>query len=295
MSDPNHGGNERNGGRWRKWAFAALLLAVFAGMLIYQSALPVAIDAVRGGFRDIGRQISVALGYPLPGTPELSRFQERLSERGLSLGAPIFMRIFKQEYELELWMKKGDRFEHFATYPICTYSGGLGPKLRQGDRQAPEGFYTVGRSQLNPNSRWHRSFNLGYPNLHDSSHGRTGDFLMVHGGCASIGCYAMTNAVIDELWTVINAAFDGGQPQFAVHVFPFRMSDWRMTAHKDAKWAAFWGDLKRGYDIFEETKTPPVISVCNKRYNASAGMAGSHGGATLRAICPAGAESAGRG
>ena len=104
------------------------------------------------------------------------------------------MRIFKREFELEIWLKKGDRFERFATYPICKWSGRLGPKVRQGDRQAPEGFYTVGGKALNPNSRWYRSFNLGFPNAHDRALRRTGSFIMVHGGCSSIGCYAMTNA-----------------------------------------------------------------------------------------------------
>ena len=100
------------------------------------------------------------------------------------------------------------RFKRFASYPICYYSGRLGPKQKQGDRQAPEGFYTVAKHQLNPNSRWHRSFNLGYPNLFDRFHKRTGDYLMVHGGCSSIGCYAMTNDVIDEIWTIVTQALD---------------------------------------------------------------------------------------
>ncbi len=296
MSDPDKAAGQTNSRRWwRRGVLAVAVGAIVAAAFAYAGWLPLGVDAVRSSFRGLKRQISVSLGYPLPGTPDLSRFQERLNERGLTLGSPVFVRIFKQEYELELWMKQGSRFAHFATYPICNYSGGLGPKLRQGDRQSPEGFYTVGRSQLNPNSRWRRSFNLGFPNLLDASHGRTGGLLMVHGGCASIGCYAMTNAVIDEVWALINAAFDGGQPQFAVHVFPFRMSDWRMSAYKDAKWAVFWEDLKRGYDLFEQTRIPPVISVCNKRYIVSGGDAGSHGESELRAACPRGHETAGRG
>ena len=88
---------------------------------------------------------------------------------------------------------EGRPLRRFATYPICLWSGRLGPKLREGDRQAPEGFYTVSAEQLNPNSRWHRSFSLGFPNAFDQAHGRTGSFIMVHGGCPSIGCYAMTD------------------------------------------------------------------------------------------------------
>ena len=104
-------------------------------------------------------------GETLPGTPDLARFDERLAARGVKLGVPVYIRIFKLESELELWVEKGARFERFATYPICLWSGRLGPKLREGDRQAPEGFYTVDAEQLNPNSRMHRSFNLGFPNV----------------------------------------------------------------------------------------------------------------------------------
>ncbi len=111
---------------------------------------------------------------------------------GVAMGVPVYVRIFKLEHELEIWVEKDGRFVRFATYPICLWSGRLGPKLKEGDRQAPEGFYTVDAEQLNPNSRMHRSFSLGFPNLYDQAHGRTGSFLMVHGGCASVGCYAVT-------------------------------------------------------------------------------------------------------
>ena len=139
-------------------------------------------------------------GMPLRGTPDLGRLDARLAAKGFAAGAPVFMRIFKRESELELWLKAGDRYELFAIYPICRWSGDYGPKLAQGDRQSPEGFYSVARRQLNPNSRWHLSFDLGYPNVFDKAHQRSGDYLMVHGGCGSIGCYAMTDPVIDEIW-----------------------------------------------------------------------------------------------
>lgn len=275
----------------RRIALTLALIFSVTAALVYSGWFQIGADAGWGLFRDLNRKVHVAFGWKLPGTPDLGRLKERLTDRGLALGAPVFMRIFKQEYELELWMKQDGQFVHFATYPICTYSGDLGPKLRQGDRQSPEGFYTVSRSQLNPNSRWRRSFNLGFPNIFDASHGRTGSLLMVHGGCSSIGCYAMTNDVIDEVWTLINAAFDKGQPQFAVHVFPFRMSDWRMSVHKDAQWSGFWADLKRGYDLFEESKIPPAISVCNKRYFAVPGDA-RNSAPPLRHNCPARDETA---
>ena len=137
----------------------------------------------------------------------------------------MFLRIFKLESELEIWMEKDGRYQKFATYPICLWSGRLGPKLREGDRQAPEGFYAVTKEELNPNSRWHRSFSLGFPNAFDRAQGRTGSFIMVHGGCQSVGCFAMTNDVVDEIWRLVTAALDQGQPAFNVQVFPFRMTE----------------------------------------------------------------------
>ena len=205
-------------------------------------------------------------GETLPGTPDLARFEERLAAHGVKRGAPIYIRIFKLESELELWVQKGERFERFATYPICVWSGRLGPKLREGDRQAPEGFYTVDAEQLNPNSRMHRSFSLGFPNVFDRAHGRTGSFIMVHGGCASIGCFAVTDPGVDEIWRMVTAALEGGQPRFPVHVFPFRMTERALNFRKGYRWHGFWSDLKKGYDLFQPSRIPPAVSVCNGRY-----------------------------
>jgi murein L,D-transpeptidase YafK len=266
--------------------FSFLTLLAFAGLAAL--ATPQGREWASKGLRDaawVEKQIRLRLGLPLRGTPDLARFEERLAEKGLRLGDPIFIRIFKQESEVELWMKKGERFVPFATYPICRWSGMLGPKVKEGDRQSPEGFYTVASSQLNPNSRWHRSFNLGYPNRFDRAHGRTGSFLMVHGGCGSIGCYAMTNPVIDEIWRLVTAALRGGQARFPVHVFPFRMTGWNMALHAGREWDGFWGDLKVGYDLFEETRVPPLISVCDRRYVARAGSPGSDGSRTITQEC----------
>ena len=202
----------------------------------------------------------------LAGTPDLDRLEQRLAEKSMTLGAPVFVRIFKQQFELELWIKQGDRFTLFATYPICNFSGGLGPKLREGDHQSPEGFYTVDAKALNPHSRWHKSFNLGFPNALDRAHDRTGSFLMVHGGCSSVGCFAMTDPVIDEIWRLITAAFKAGQPRFQVQVFPFRMTDAAMAQRRAAPWSAFWQDLKVGYDAFEANALPPRVHVCKGRY-----------------------------
>ena len=161
----------------------------------------------------------------MPGAPDVTRLPERLAEHGVTEGAPVFMRIFKREFELELWMKRDGVFHRFATYPICRWSGTLGPKFKTGDHQAPEGFYSVDASALNPNSNWFRSFNLGYPNAFDAANGRTGSLIMVHGGCASVGCFAMTNRQMGEIWQLVTAALNGGQKRFQVQVYPFRMTD----------------------------------------------------------------------
>jgi murein L,D-transpeptidase YafK len=215
------------------------------------------------------RYRAVTSGQTLPGTPDLAALDTRLAEHGVALGAAVFMRVFKREFELELWMKRDGRFHKFATYPICRYSGGLGPKVREGDKQAPEGFYTIGAKQLNPRSNWHRAFNLGYPNAHDSALGRTGSFVMIHGGCSSIGCYAMTDAVVDELWQIVTAALNAGQPRFQLQVFPFRMSEANLAARANDASAVFWQDLKTGHDAFDTTQLPPRVSVCHGRYVAT--------------------------
>ena len=196
-------------------------------------------------------------------TPSL---EKSLRERQLRLGAPIFIRIFKAEEELEVWFDDGEKFQRYRTYPICTYSGDLGPKLREGDYQSPEGFYFVTPGQMNPRSRFHLSFNLGYPNAYDRYHDRTGSALMVHGQCVSIGCYAMTDPVIEEIYTAADAALRQGQPFFRVHIFPFRMTTENMERHRRSRWYDFWENLKEGYDFFERSGRPPNVEVHQGRY-----------------------------
>jgi murein L,D-transpeptidase YafK len=190
-----------------------------------------------------------------------------LGKKGIESEAPMFVRIFKEESELELWKARDDgRFYHVKTYPICNWSGELGPKLVQGDKQAPEGFYTITQPQLNPNSGFHLAFNLGYPNAFDRAHKRTGEFLMVHGKCKSAGCYAMTDALMEEIYALARESFKGGQTSFQVHAFPFRMTDANMARHRGHRWYKFWETLKEGYDHFETTRVPPTVAICEKRY-----------------------------
>ncbi|PPD00457.1 MAG: hypothetical protein CTY31_04855 [Hyphomicrobium sp.] len=190
-----------------------------------------------------------------------------LGKKGMQPGSPIFVRIFKEESELEIWKQRDDgRFYHFKTYPICNWSGEIGPKLVQGDRQAPEGFYTITPKLMNPNSKFYLSFNLGYPNSYDRSYGRTGDFVMVHGKCRSAGCYAMTDALMEEIYGLTRESLKAGHPSFEVHAMPFRMTDERMARLKTHKWYPFWKTLKQGYDHFEKHRIPPTVAVCERRY-----------------------------
>lgn len=194
-----------------------------------------------------------------------------IGKKGMQVGAPIYIRIFKEESELEVWKQRDDgRFYHFKTYPICNWSGVIGPKLKEGDQQAPEGFYTVTARQMNPHSSYYLAFNLGFPNAYDRSQGRSGSFIMVHGKCRSAGCYAMTDALMEEIYGIAREALKAGQPNFSIHAFPFRMSDARMKEESKHRWAPFWRVLKRGYDYFETHRIPPSIAVCEHRYVVNA-------------------------
>ncbi len=193
--------------------------------------------------------------------------KETLAQKGLTYGAPIFMRIFKDPGVLEVWLEGDDEtFVLFKSYDICTFSGNLGPKIQEGDRQSPEGFYFVNAGRLNPWSRFHLSFNLGYPNSYDRSHGRTGSALMVHGNCVSIGCYAMTNGYINEIYALAIAALKAGQPFFRVHAFPFYLDSDKLEQYRNNEWYPFWQNLKVGYDYFNHNKRPPNVEVADGDY-----------------------------
>jgi murein L,D-transpeptidase YafK len=213
-----------------------------------------------------------------------------LGKMGMDAQTPIFIRIFKDESELEIWKQRDDgRYYHFKTYPICNWSGDLGPKIRQGDRQAPEGFYAITREQMNPDSKYHLAMNLGYPNAFDRSQGRTGDFLMIHGKCKSVGCYAMTDPLMEEIYAIARETFVGGHDTIPVHAFPFRMTDENMERYARHEAHPFWLTLKEGYDHFELTRQLPTVAVCNRSYVVNVAM--RRGGDPARldpnAACPA--------
>lgn len=188
-------------------------------------------------------------------------------QKEIKFGDRLYMRLLKAEDKFELWFSsEGKPYELYKTYVICTYSGGLGPKKREGDKKSPEGFYSTTNSRLNPNSQYHLSFNIGYPNAYDKANGYTGSFIMVHGGCASIGCYAMTDPVITEIYGLVEQAFAGGQKIIPIHIFPFAMTENNMAQYQNSEHIDFWRMLKPAYDFFEMNHQVPIIDVSNKQY-----------------------------
>lgn len=195
-----------------------------------------------------------------------SRLGSLLKKKGMRFGQTVYLRAFKEEAQLEVWLKPKDRFELLKTYDICAASGELGPKQKVGDEQVPEGFYAFGPGAMNPASNYHLSFNVGYPNAFDKKLGRTGSLIMVHGDCVSIGCMAMTDDGIDEIYTLVDAAHDAGQASVPIHLFPFRMTDANLKRHQRSEWISFWKNLKEGYDLFEQDRLPPVVGHARGRY-----------------------------
>jgi len=191
---------------------------------------------------------------------------QSLHSKGLEYGSPIFIRIFKETKELEVWVQDQHVFKHFKTYKICNFAGGFGPKQKQGDKQSPEGFYRVTPGRLNPYSSYHLSFNLGYPNQYDQQFGRTGGALMIHGNCGSRGCYAMTDERIEEIYALVEASLRNGQRYVPVHAFPFKLTENKLEKHKESQWYTFWKNLKKGYDYFEERRFPPVVMTGDREY-----------------------------
>ncbi len=208
-----------------------------------------------------------------------------IDKKNMTKESPILVRLFKEESELEVWKQdKGGRYGLLKTYPICRWSGELGPKIKMGDRQAPEGFYTITPGLMNPNSNYYLAINTGFPNSYDRANGRTGDLLMIHGDCSSAGCYAMTDEQIAEIYALARESFFGGQRAFQVQAFPFKMTPLNMARHRNSPHMAFWKMIKEGYDHFELTRQEPKVDVCDKHYVFDADTKGRF---TPAAKCPA--------
>jgi len=244
------------------WSFALIGRSLVRALLT-SAALSAGVLLAGCNTEEIGSLATNAkANQPVP--PKLVA---QIDAKNMDLQSPILVRLFKQEAELEVWKQdRTGRFELLKTYPICRWSGDLGPKVREGDRQAPEGFYAITPSQMNPTSAYYLSFNTGYPNAYDRSLGHTGSELMVHGDCSSRGCYAMTDEQISEIYALGRESFFGGQKSFQFQAYPFRMTPTNLARHRNSPHMAFWKMIKEGYDTFEVTRQEPKVDFCEKKY-----------------------------
>ena len=237
-------------------------------LVLSAAALAGALTPVRCLGED-GNQLPAKATKELPAkaTKELPpELLSLLRQKSMPKHSPILVRIFKEEAELEVWKKDATgHFQIVKTYPICRWSGDLGPKLHEGDRQAPEGFYTITSQLMNPNSNYYLSINTGFPNSFDKANGRDGAFLMVHGDCWSSGCYAMTDEQMGEIYALARDALLG-QPSFQIQAYPFRLTPANLARHRTSPHMAFWKMLKIGNDHFETTHLEPNVYVCDRRY-----------------------------
>lgn len=224
-----------------------------------------------------GWSVPLATGAEPPSTPKAEslmaqtkpKIEQELHAKGFAVGQPIFVRIFKMPGTLELWMNKGRGYELFKSYRICNYSGFPGPKANEGDWQAPEGFYSVSAEQMNPKSSYHLAFDVGYPNEFDQAKNRTGGLIMVHGNCQSVGCFAMTDSRIEEIYLLAHEALKKGQERFAVHIFPFPLTPLNLKKYAASPWIKFWQSLEPGFTAFEQSKQVPEVTVQNGEYVVS--------------------------
>jgi murein L,D-transpeptidase YafK len=221
-------------------------------------------------------------------TPIPSETLALMDKIGTSASAPMLIRTYKQEAEFEIWKQTSDgQYALLKTYPMCRWSGQLGPKTVEGDHQVPEGFYSIMPAQMNPNSHYYLSFNVGYPNAYDRALGRTGGAIMVHGICSSAGCFSMTDQQIAEIYAIAREAFNGGQAAIQMQSFPFRMTAVNLAKHRLDPNIAFWREIKNGADHFEVTKAEPEVLVCAKHY-----VFGAHSDKDLDASAPCPADLA---
>jgi murein L,D-transpeptidase YafK len=199
---------------------------------------------------------------PLPSSVEAAFLLKDIAPQ-----APVYIRVFKEESELEVWKARTNgRYALIKTFPVCNWGGTLGPKREMGDSMSPEGFYSVTTGRMNPDSKYHLAFNIGYPNALDRALGRTGSYIMVHGDCRSVGCFAMSDAQIEEIYAFVRDALAAGETSIPIHIFPFRMTAANMRRHADNPARGTWGPLKQAYDDFARTREPPEIAMCGKHY-----------------------------
>src|SRR6266850_627472 len=246
--------------RW-VWSFALICRSLIRA-LITSVALGAGVLLAGCNSDDISLANNAKANQPVP-----AKLIAEMTAKDMDLQSPILVRLFKQEAELEIWKQdRSGRFALLKTYPICRWSGDLGPKVREGDRQAPEGFYAISPAQMNPQSAYYLSFNTGYPNAFDKALGHTGSQLMVHGDCSSRGCYAMTDEQIAEIYSLGRESFFGGQRAFQFQAYPFKMTPVNMAKHRNNPNMPFWKMIKEGNDHFEVTRQEPKVDFCEKKY-----------------------------
>jgi murein L,D-transpeptidase YafK len=246
--------------RW-VWSFA-LICRSLARALITSVALAAGVLLAGCNSDEISLANNAKANQPVP-----AKLVADMTAKDMDLQSPMLVRLFKQEAELEVWKQdRSGRFALLKTYPICRWSGDLGPKVREGDRQAPEGFYSISPAQMNPQSAYYLSFNTGYPNAYDKALGHTGSQLMVHGDCSSRGCYAMTDEQIAEIYSLGRESFFGGQRAFQLQAYPFRMTPLNMAKYRNNPNMPFWKMIQEGYDHFEVTRQEPKVDFCEKKY-----------------------------
>lgn len=255
-------------------------LKTTALVLIFAAALAGCNDTLESATYD-SPKVRNKIEQPLPAS-----LVAEIQKKGMDRNAPIMLRIFKEEGVLEVWKAKtNNRFDKVVEYDICAWSGRLGPKVKEGDRQAPEGFYPLSPYHMNPNSKYFLAINTGFPNRFDQANGRNGTNLMIHGACSSSGCYSMTDAQIMEIYAFARDAFKGGQQAIQLQAFPFRMTAENMARHRHSQHYDFWKMLKVGYDNFEVTKRPPEVNVCEKKYVFNQQTTDGKG-FNAQAVCP---------
>jgi murein L,D-transpeptidase YafK len=207
---------------------------------------------------------------PLPARAMKELPRELLSlikQKKMTKYSTILVRVFKEEAELEVWKENATgRFHLLKVFPICRWSGDIGPKEHEGDRQTPEGFYTITPELMNPNSNFYLAINTGFPNAFDKANARDGSFLMIHGDCSSSGCYSMTDEQMGEIYSLARDSFLGGHPTFQIQAYPFRLTPANLARHRTNPHVPFWQMLKIGNDHFEATHLEPRVDVCDRRY-----------------------------
>jgi murein L,D-transpeptidase YafK len=247
---------------------ALTIRATFVRALVISAAVAGALAPVASLAEGAPASARAAPALPEKAARELpAALLSLLPQKKMPKLSPILIRIFKEESELEVWKQTASgHFELLKLYPVCRWSGEIGPKLHEGDYQAPEGFYAITPKLMNPNSSYYLAINMGFPNAFDAANDRDGSFLMIHGDCASVGCYAMTDEQIGEIYGLARDAFLGSQPAFQVQAYPFRMTPDNLARHRTNPNMPFWQMLKIGNDHFEATHREPKVDVCDRLY-----------------------------